>query len=92
MSNSSLIFVVCLVLALGGYWFFGTGGADLPLSAAEPIDPAEQEFITLSQRLESISFDVSIFADPRFNVLVNLATPIHPEIVGRIDPFAPLGK
>lgn len=91
-NNIPLIFVACLAVALTGYWFFGTGSTIAPpLSATEAADPAEQQFIALAQRLEQISFDVNIFNDPRFTSLVNLATPINPEPLGRVDPFALLG-
>jgi len=40
--------------------------------------------------LQPITFNTGIFSEPRFMALVDLATPITPETVGRFDPFAPV--
>lgn len=79
-------------LAAFSYWYFFTGENDVPISATPAPGPAEERFLTLAGELSPISFDTSIFTDPRFLALVDLATPITPEIPGRADPFAPLGR
>jgi len=92
-SNSSILIVIAtLVVGAGAYWFFFTGtGNDAPLM---PIDANQNEaqlrFNALVSELGSISFDTRIFSDPRFEALVDLATPIAPETSGRFDPFAPI--
>jgi hypothetical protein len=92
MTRTPLFFLAAVLLLIGGYWYFFTGTPPSePLTASEPVSPAEQQFIDLSGKLSSISFDTSIFSDPRLLSLTNPATPIAPENKGRKDPFAPIG-
>lgn len=78
-----------LVLALGAYWFFFTGtGNQPPLSVTTTGNEAQSRFQTLLSELGPVTFDTSVFSDPRFNALVDLSTPITPESSGRPDPFA----
>jgi len=92
MTRNSTILIAILVILIGAYWFFFTGKSqELPLTASAPADPAEQRFIDLAGKLNSISFDADFFNDPRFLSLQSLATPILPEVQGRLDPFAPIG-
>ncbi|MBA3788910.1 hypothetical protein H0X32_00755 [Patescibacteria group bacterium] len=51
---------------------------------------AEVTFLNLSSQLQPISFDTTIFTDPRFMALVDIHTAILPETSGRKDPFAPI--
>lgn len=89
-SSNSLILIGALVVAAGAYWFFFTGtGNQQPLSVTATSSPAQAQFQTLASELEPITFDTSIFSDPRFTALVDITTPITPEPVGRTDPFAP---
>ena len=83
--------VAVLVLGLAAWYFFGGDTPELPLTASAPALPAEQQFIDLAGRLGAISFDTSIFDDPRFMLLTSIATPIVPVSQGREDPFAPFG-
>lgn len=90
-SSNYLLILTALVVAGGAYWYFFTdSGSDTPITTATQESPHEAEFRRLVGKLGPITFDTSIFSDPRFNVLVNLGTPIAPESAGRADPFAPL--
>lgn len=81
--------IAALIAAAGVYWYFFTGtGNQPPLMAVGPDNRAQTEFQALVGELAPISFDTGIFSDPRFNALVDLTTPIAPEPVGRLDPFA----
>lgn len=86
--------VLALVVAGGLYWYFFTGSSteDAPLSStsAAPGNSAQIQFRALVTKLQQLSFDTSIFEDPRFNALVDLTTPVSPESAGRPDPFATL--
>ncbi|TSA44300.1 hypothetical protein D4R49_00340 [bacterium] len=88
-SNTILIIVASLIVAAGAYWYFftGTGNAP-PLTTGAADNQAQSRFQTLVSQLQPISFNTGIFSEPRFMVLVDLATPIAPETAGRLDPFA----
>lgn len=87
-SNTAVLVSAGLLVLAGAYWFFfGQGGNDLPLTAGVENAP-QARFAALVGELEPISFDTSIFSNPRFAALVDLATPVAPESSGRLDPFA----
>ena len=87
-TNTILIILGTLVIAAGAYWYFSSGtGNDLPLTTTTVENQAQAQFQLLSGQLPT-SFDTSIFSNPSFRVLIDLATPITPESSGRLDPFA----
>jgi len=89
--NTVFLIIATLVVGGGLYWFFFMGGdPSAPLSANVVQNRAQAQFETLTGQLDPISFDLTIFSDPRFNALVDLATPVMPEPVGHADPFAPI--
>lgn len=92
-TRTSLLIIATFLVAAAAYWFFFTGTGNEP-----PVTPvggsenqAQTQFQTLVSALTPISFDTKIFSDPRFVMLVDLATPILPESAGRVDPFAMVG-
>ncbi len=91
-TNTILIAIATLILLGGGYWFFSSAGTgnEPPLTAGAAVNSAQMKFQTLVNELQPISFDTSIFSNPRFNSLVDIATPVTPEPAGRLDPFAPI--
>lgn len=91
-SNTTILIVATLVVAAGAYWYFFTGtGNQPPLSTTlATSNSAQMQFQTLLSQLQTISFNTSIFKDSRFMALVDLTTPIQPETLGRLDPFAPV--
>lgn len=92
--NSTALLILTLLVAAGGYWYFFSGddAAVATLTEQTSSTPGEQRFQSLVSELEPISFDTSLFADPRFMGLVDLSTTITPEASGRLDPFAPIGS
>jgi flagellar basal body-associated protein FliL len=94
--KSSIIstIIVVIVLAAGAYWYFFVGtGNQAPLTTSAPSGNAAQtQFQALVSELQPISFNTTIFSDPKFSALVNLATAITPEPAGRLDPFAPVAS
>lgn len=93
-SNPAILITALVIVAVGAFWYFsGQEGNEPPLSGTMPglDNPAQTQFQALVSQLQPISFDTSIFSDPRFTSLVDLTTPITPETSGRIDPFAPIG-
>lgn len=91
-SNPKALIIGSLVAVAFIYWYFFTGASteQLPLTEIGIENRAQTKFQELVGELTPISFDTSIFADPRFNALVDLTTPVSPEASGRLDPFAPI--
>ncbi len=90
-SSTILTILATLIAAAGAYWYFFTGtGNQPPLTANASKNEAQAHFQALVSELQTISFDTGIFSDPRFNALADLTTPVAPETLGRLDPFAPI--
>lgn len=91
-ANTLMIAAAALIVAAGAYWYFFTGNSNSPAltQVGGGGSAAQAQFQTLVGELSPITFDTSIFSDPRFNALTDLATPVSPEPVGRTDPFATL--
>lgn len=90
-SNTILLIVATLIISAGAYWYFFTGtGNQSPLTTGAQESSTQTHFKTLVSELKPVSFDISIFSEPSFMALVDLATPIEPETSGRLDPFAPI--
>jgi hypothetical protein len=91
-TNTPALIITLLLVVAGVYWYFFTGSSDeqLPISEITTENQAQTRFQMLVGELTPISFDTSLFSDARFNALVDLSTPIAPETVGRLDPFAPI--
>ncbi|HUY62409.1 MAG TPA: hypothetical protein VMV50_01285 [Candidatus Paceibacterota bacterium] len=93
MNFNTIATILVTFAAIGGtYWyFFGGNSSQGSLSSSNATSTvAQQQFQTLASELQSISFNTSIFTDPRFAALVDIATPVTPEVSGRPDPFAPI--
>lgn len=87
------LIIIALILAGGGYWYYSSQtGNQLPLTASMGEGEAQTQFKTLVSELKNISFETSIFSNPNFLALTNLATQVTPEPSGRLDPFAPLAS
>lgn len=91
-TNTISIVIAIIVLIGGGYWYISSSGTgnEPPLTSGVETNVAQIKFQTLVQKLQPIKFDTSIFSNPRFNALVDIATPVTPEPYGRLDPFAPV--
>lgn len=89
-SNNIMIIIVTLLVAGVAYWYFFTDtGNELPVTAVSVSDnPAKAQFRALVGQLQSISFNTTLFSDPNFMSLVDIATPVTEEVRGRADPFA----
>lgn len=90
LNTSPLPFIIAVILSGAGiYWYFFTGtGNQPPLVVNESENQAKIQFQTLVSELRPVSFNTRIFSDPRFDTLVDLTTPVSPEPLGRLDPFA----
>jgi hypothetical protein len=89
-NTSPTAFVIAIIIAGAGiYWYFFTGTGNQPsLTADKSGNQAQTQFQALVRELTPISFNTSIFSDSHFSALVDITTPIAPETIGRLDPFA----
>jgi hypothetical protein len=83
--------VATLIVVVGGYLFFLKPATSAVVSVS-PSSPEEAAFIDLASQIDPLTFDTSIFSDPRFVALMDIHVAVFPEPAGRRDPFAPLGK
>lgn len=60
------------------------GGSSVPVAGAD-------EFSTLLARINTINIDTSIFQDPGYKALRDYPVMLGTDVVGRINPFAPIG-
>lgn len=81
--------VAGIIVVAGVFWYYSTRtGNEPPLSVLSSENKSQTRFQTLVIELQQVSFNTDIFSDARFMALIDLATPIAPETVGRLDPFA----
>lgn len=79
------------VLLIAAYLlFFNNSTSSAVAVSGAPASAAEVSFLNLVAQVDPLSFDTSIFTDPRFMALVDIRTAVVPEPSGRTDPFAPL--
>ena len=89
--TKTLLLGAVIVVVLGvAYMYLFSGTPQAPVTATTPTGAAEQQFLSVAAELQPISFDTTIFSDPRFTSLVDITVPLAPEPQGRPDPFAPL--
>ncbi len=78
-----------VILAAAYLLFFNSNSNTSAVSnGSAPASAAEVAFLNLASKTGPITFDTSIFSDPRFTSLVDIHTVIIPEPQGRTDPFA----
>jgi len=82
-----------LTVAFGGYYFYVQYAASDTNSATEnklvqDMLSHTQIFISRSQELDQMPFDLSIFEDKRFRSLQEFTSPVKDQPAGRPDPFA----
>jgi len=93
LTKSNIILIVCAVITFGGaFYYFVFFNVDSGAALVEGVEiseasQTETEFVELVSQLGAITFDISIFSDPRFSGLTDIRTPISPEEAGRRDPF-----
>lgn len=91
ISKTTILLIIfgLIILAAIGYLLFGKSDVSAAVSAAPGVQSeAEVTFINLTAEIDPVKFDTSILTDVRFKNLVDIHTPIAPEVSGRKDPFA----
>jgi len=94
--NIFLIVVLAIVVFVGYRYFFSepsSTGSTL-VSQGEGNQAAvlaERELLATLLSLKKIKLDESLFDDPAFQTLEDFSQELQPQVVGRGDPFAPIG-
>ena len=96
------VITIIIVVAVGflGYWYYATpkpatnellvGSAVSGNTNADTI-LVGKKIISLLSEMQRIHIDQSIFGATAFQSLEDFGVEIKPELVGRHDPFAPIG-
>lgn len=91
----TLTVIVIVIFAFVSYknYYVDIKNQELLLSLGEQSQGsiAGQEILKLLSELQSIKFNTSIFSNDSFNKLIDFGQKINPEVVGRNNPFSPLG-
>lgn len=93
------LLVILVVLALIGYVAYTTFVSEIPSEEltsglTEDVigERVGQDILILSDQLQAINIDSSVFSSPLFTSLVDISQPITPEPQGRPNPFAQIGN
>lgn len=95
LSKTTTILLIALFATIGIAVLVLVNASKTPsdeeiISEGETVSNAEVVFLNLASQIDSISFDESLFSDPRFMALKDIRVAVIPEEVGRRDPFAAL--
>lgn len=86
-----LIIILVLILIGGGYYAYTRRSVILTQTPQAPTNTQYGENVRELRRLKSLSFDTSVFSDPRFRALKEPPPPPVASITfGRENPFLPL--
>ncbi len=89
--------VIVIGLAFLGYWYYAApkpASNELLVSSGGigTIDNSVgKKIITLLGQMQKITIDQSVFGAATFRSLLDFGVEIQPELMGRHDPFAPIG-
>ncbi len=90
------VIVSLITLLILGYIGYGLFNQTIEV----PVDPQDastsggassQDILILVERMEKVSFDNSMFSSLLFTSLIDYSFPTTPELIGRPNPFAPIG-
>ena len=84
--------LIVVIAAVSWYFLAGSSSPSPVLSAegASSVPPDAQQLVQSLNDLRAVTLDGAIFSNPSFQALKDFSTPIVPEPVGRMDPFAPI--
>jgi hypothetical protein len=89
-NTTIIIAVAILIVGVLAYVFvFGKKKDDTLTTTGGPTSDAQATFLDLASQIDLVTFDTSIFSDPRFMSLVDISVAVIPEAQGRSDPFSP---
>ena len=91
-----IVIVVIIIVAFIGYkmFFVGTSTGDTTLvadqaSSTQFVDG--QTILVLLNNLSQVTLDESIFSNSTFASLIDFERPIQDQVIGRQNPFLPIG-
>jgi len=84
--------IVLLILILLGFWAYSSFNPQVEILLQEPAAPVGEELFAMLNKLQGISLDDSVFKDPDFRILQDFETEVPAGLVGRENPFAPVGR
>jgi hypothetical protein len=93
-----IVLAIAIVVWIGGKFSKSTPPSDEPLSTTADTMPfisttqsPDNEFSELLSTVTSITIDTSLFASPAYKALRDNPISLGNDIVGRSNPFAPVG-
>lgn len=95
LKNILFALALAVILWLGYRIFFAADDVSRTALNAGVVTQASldtQAFLRTLQQLRDIEFNEQIFSDPRFQSFIDYRQAIIPEPVGRLNPFAPIGR
>lgn len=84
-----LVVLIVVVIAAAAY-YMNKGKEDVITVAPTPGSATEATFLGFASELDTVSFNTTIFLDPRFMALEDIHTSVVNELAGRRDPFGQL--
>lgn len=90
--NKSVVIAVVVFLAaiLAYNTFFKADQAII--TEGDAAQAVGNDVLALSQSLDTIQFDTSLFSSAAYRSLLNFSPTLVSQPVGRANPFAPLGQ
>ena len=88
VQNLLVILGIVLIAALGYYLYTQNAATTLVVGTVDNQVAVETGmFLERLNALKEVSFDTSIFTDPRFSALVDFSQPVTSQPVWRQNPF-----
>ncbi len=93
--NSILTLALIIIIAIGAYLYFSGGtitdNTSSLLTQNQNLQSPDAQYIyTLSQKMDQVQLDDSIFSSQIFQGLKDNAVTFTPQPSGRDNPFAPI--
>ncbi len=89
------LIAITLTLAFVGYAGYSLSQKEPNVTAVQndfaSSETASQDISALSEELQKIQIDASLFSSPLFTSLFDFSTPVIPEEQGRPNPFNKIG-
>jgi hypothetical protein len=95
LSKHKLISFAAILVITAGAWYMLSGStppadAVLVTESVDQVPPEAQDLLNSLHALQSVTLDSAVFSNAAFHVLKDFTTPIVPEPIGRMNPFASL--
>ena len=88
--NILIVTLIVVIIGAGAYYLNKGNSKGVITTTAPPGSPTEATFLGFASELDTVSFNTTIFTDPRFMALEDIHTSVVNELAGRRDPFGQL--